>query len=195
MFISKLQRFFDFTTSIHSERACFPEKFMFQGKSVSSQIVPIVSKYESNKSVEKYRGNHRAKDLGCWPHFLYMMFGQLAHREGVRDIITCPAAHKSKVYHLGPKKVVAHTPPARANENRDWRIWAGFARYPIKAVRPLYPGGSGLTLGLDNTVYALGPPAIGPCPSVFRWAGSPKEKSGGKTPYIDGPEGQHPCIY
>jgi len=82
---------------------------MHQGKFVFSQVVSIISQYEFNKSVEKYKGNYRAKDLRCWQHFLYMMFGQLTYREGIRDIISCLDAHKSKVYHLGLKKIVAHT--------------------------------------------------------------------------------------
>jgi Domain of unknown function (DUF4372) len=101
---------------------------MYQGKFVFSQIVSIISKRDFNRSVEKYQGNYRAKDLKCWQHFLYMMFGQLTFREGTRDIISCLEAHKSKVYHLGLKKIVAATTLSRANENRDWRIWADFAQ-------------------------------------------------------------------
>jgi len=38
-----------------------------------------------------------------------MIFGQLIHRESIRDIITCLNAHQNKVYHLGINKVVAHS--------------------------------------------------------------------------------------
>ena len=95
---------------------------MFRGKFVFSQIVSIISKYEFNKSVEKYHGNYRAKELKSWQHFLYMMFGQLTYREGIRDIISCLGVHESKVYHLGLKKIVSSSTLSRANESRDWGI-------------------------------------------------------------------------
>lgn len=150
---------------------------MFQGKFVFSQIVSIISKYDFNKSVDKYNGNYRAKELRCWQHFLYMMFGQLTYREGIRDIINCLDAHKSKVYHLGLKKIVAHTTLTRANENRDWRIWADFAQSLIKIARPLYAEDSDFTLELDNTVYALDSSTIDLCLSVFKWAKFRKKKA------------------
>lgn len=150
---------------------------MYQGKFVFSQIVSVISKYEFNKSVEKYNGDYRAKGLKCWQHFLYMMFGQLTYREGIRDIISCLNAHKSKVYHLGLKKIVAHTSLTRANENRDWRIWADFARHLIKMARPLYVEDSDFTLELDNTVYALDSSTIDLCLNVFKWAKFRKKKA------------------
>lgn len=150
---------------------------MFQGKFVFSQIISFFSKYDFNKSVEKYNGNYRAKELRCWQQFLYMMFGQLTYREGIRDIISCLNAHKNKVYHLGLKKIVAHTTLTRANENRDWRIWADFAQSLIKVARPLYLKDSDFTLELDNTVYALDSSTIDLCLSVFKWAKFRKKKA------------------
>jgi transposase len=173
-----LQRFFYFSISIDFDYGYFLKKIaMHQGKFVFSQVVSIISQYEFNKSVEKYKGNYRAKDLRCWQHFLYMMFGQLTYREGIRDIISCLDAHKSKVYHLGLKKIVAHTSLTRANENRDWRIWADFAQSLIKTARPLYLEDSDFTLELDNTVYALDSSTIDLCLSVFKWAKFRKKKA------------------
>ena len=150
---------------------------MHQGKFVFSQIVSIISQYEFNKSVEKFKGNYKAKDLRCWQHFLYMMFGQLTYREGIRDIISCLNAHKRKVYHLGLKKIVVHSSLTRANENRDWRIWADFAQYLIKTARPLYLEDNDFTLDLDNTVYALDSSTIDLCLNVFKWAKFRKKKA------------------
>lgn len=150
---------------------------MFQGKFVFSQIVSIISKYEFNKSVEKYQGNYRAKELKSWQHFLYMMFGQLTYREGIRDIISCLEAHESKVYHLGLKKIVSATTLSRANENRDWRIWADFANSLINTARPLYLDDNDFTLNLDNTVYALDSSTIDLCLNVFKWAKFRKKKA------------------
>lgn len=149
---------------------------MYQGKFVFSQIISTVSKYEFNKSVNKYKGNYRTKDFKCWQQFLCMLFGQLTYREGARDIINCLEAHKSKVYHLGIVQVVSHSSLTRANESRDWRIWADFATYLIRVARPLYLKDNDFILELDNTVYALDSSTIDLCLNVFHWAKFRKKK-------------------
>jgi len=105
-----------------------------------------------------------------------MFFGQLTYREGIRDIINCLEAHKNKVYHLGITQIVSNSSLTRANENRDWRIWADFANYLIQIARPLYLKDNKFTLDLDNTVYALDASTIDLCLSVFPWAIFRKKK-------------------
>jgi len=57
-----------------------------------------------------------------------MMFGQLTHRESIREIATCLKVHQNKVDHLGIKQAISHSTIRRVNESRDWRIYADFAR-------------------------------------------------------------------
>jgi transposase len=149
---------------------------MHEGKFIFSQVVSMISKYEFNKSVSKYNGNYRTRDFSCWQQFLCMFFGQLTYREGARDIINCLEAHRAKAYHLGIKQVVSHTTLTRANENRDWRIWADFAHYLIRSARPLYLDDNDFTLELDNTVYALDASTVDLCLSTFHWAKFRKNK-------------------
>jgi len=149
---------------------------MYKGKFVFNQVVSIISQYEFNKSVDKYNGNYRTKEFKCWQQFLCMMFGQLTYRESIRDIINCLKAHKSKVYHLGIKKVISNSTLTRANESRDWRIWSDFATYLIGVARPLYSNNNDFTIELDNTVYALDASTIDLCLSVFNWAKFRKKK-------------------
>jgi len=150
---------------------------MPKGKYVFSQIVSLIPRYEFDKSVNKYQGNYRTKDLKCWSQFLYMIFGQLTHREGIGDITNCLGAHRNKLYHLGIKKLVAATSLSRANENRDWRIWSDFAHYLIIQVRPLYLEDNNFSLDLDHTVYALDASTIDLCLSLFPWAKFRKKKA------------------
>lgn len=153
---------------------------MHQGKFVFSQIVSIISKYEFNKSVDKYQGNYRTKEINCWQQLLYMLFGQLTYREGIRDIINCLEAHESKVYHLGLNNIVAATSLSRANRNRDWRIWADFAGYLTRTVRPLYLDDNDFSIELNNSVYAMDSTTIDLCLNVFKWAKFRKTKAGVK---------------
>lgn len=149
---------------------------MYQGKFVFSQVVSGISKYEFNKSVNKYNGNYRVQNFKCWQQFLCMMFGQLTYRESIRDIINCLEAHKDKVYHLGITQLISRSTLTRANESRDWRIWSDFASYLIGVARPLYLDDNNFSLDLDNTVYALDASTIDLCLSVFKWAKFRKKK-------------------
>ena len=149
---------------------------MYQGKYVFSQVMEIVSRYEFNKCVARYKGNNNLVHFKCWQQFLCMVFGQLTYRESIRDIFICLNAHKKKVYHLGLKKISNPTTLTRANKNRDWRIWADFATHLISVARPLYIEDNDFTLDLDNTVYALDASTIDLCLNIFKWAKFRKEK-------------------
>lgn len=150
---------------------------MNKGKYVLNQIVSFVSKYEFNKSVDKYQGNYRTKEFKCWSQFLCMMFGQLTYREGIRDVINCLKAHETKLYHLGIKKIVSPSALSRANESRNWQIWSDFATYLITVVRPLYLDDNDFVLDIDSTVYALDSSTIDLCLSTFPWAKFRKKKA------------------
>ena len=149
---------------------------MFQGQFVFSQLVSLIPKYEFDKCVERYDGNNHTKDFKCWSQYLCMLFGQLTYRESISDIINCLKAHKSKVYHLGIKKLVVVSSLTRANENRNWKIYQDFAYHLIKLVKPLYTNDNDFTLELDNTVYALDSSTIDLCLSAFNWAKFRKNK-------------------
>jgi transposase len=148
-----------------------------QGKYVFAQINSLVVRYEFDKCVNRYRGNLKIRDFSCWNQFLCMMFGQLTHRESVRDIATCLKAHQNKIYHLGIKQAISHSTITRANENRDWRIYADYARHLISIVRPLYAADKEFSDDLDNTVYALDSTTIDLCLSIFPWARFRKHKA------------------
>jgi len=143
---------------------------MNEGKYIFAQINSFISKYEFNKCVARYNGNYKVKEFTCWYQFLCMSFGQITYRESLRDIITCLEAQRSKAYHSGIQIKVARSTLAKANERRDWRIYADFARYLIKEARKLYVDDEEFKLELDNTVYALDATTIDLCLSVFKWA-------------------------
>ncbi len=99
-----------------------------------------------------------------------MAFAQLTYRESLCDIKACLRAHQSKLYHMGIRSAsVARNTLSKANERRDWRIYADFAQALIRIARPLYAE-EDLGLELDNTVYALDASTIDLCLSVFPWA-------------------------
>lgn len=150
---------------------------MNTGSYVLAQLSGFIIRHEFSKCVDRFSGDYKVKDFSCWNQFLCMMFGQLTHRESVSDIITCLDAHKSAIYHMGIKQVVAVSTLTRANENRDYRIYADFAAYLLKITKPLYIKENDFVLELDNTVYAFDSTTIDLCLSTFVWAKFRKTKA------------------
>ena len=143
---------------------------MNSGKYVFAQILQFVNKYEFEKCVSRYKGDHRVRDLNCWNQFIQLFFGQLTSRNSLRDICLCLKAHKNKLYHLGIKQNVNQSTLSRANENRDWRIFADFGEYLIKTVRPMYSDSPIPNIDIDNDVFALDSTTVSLSLKLFSWA-------------------------
>lgn len=143
---------------------------MNSGKYVFAQLLQFVNRYEFTKCVKRYNGDYRVRDLNCWNQFVQLFFGQLTSRHSLRDICTCLKAHKNKLYHLGIKQNVNQSTLSRANERRDWRIFADFGEYLIKLVRPLYEESPVPNVNIDNDVLALDSTTISLSLKLFSWA-------------------------
>ena len=143
---------------------------MHQGKYIYSQIVDLIPWYEFNKCVNKYNGNSYVKNLSCRDQFLAMIFGQLADRKSLRDIVNCLQAHTSKRYHLGFKSQVYLPTLAKANEKRDWRIYRDFAQILIRITRNLYVDDNDFDIDLEGTPYVLDSTIIELSLGLFKWA-------------------------
>lgn len=98
-----------------------------------------------------------------------MAFAQLTYRESLRDIEVCLTAQRTRLYHCGLSGPVRRSSLADANERRDWRIYADFARSLIDIARPLYAD-TDLGLDLNAIAYALDATTIDLCLSMFPWA-------------------------
>ena len=151
---------------------------MNTSKTIFSQIIDFVPKYEFEKYVMKYSGNYRYRTFSCWDQFLCMTFAQLSYRESLRDIEACLRSQSTKLYHMGIRGTVARMNLARANEKRDWRIYAEFAQILIEQARQLYWDDSNFLFALDGTVYALDSTTIDLCLALFPWAKFRKKKGG-----------------
>ena len=143
---------------------------MYAGKLVFSQVMDHLPLRAFRRCVSHYQGERYVKQFRCLAQFFVMAFAQLCHRESLRDISVCLHAQRSKLYHMGIRSSgVARSTLSKANERRDWNIYADFAQALIRVARPLYADDD-LGLDLDNTVYALDASTIDLCLSVFPWA-------------------------
>ena len=148
---------------------------MNTGRIIFSQIMDFLPLHEFRKCVKRYRGHYKVQRFSCLDQFLCMAFAQLTYRESLRDIEVCLRSMSSKLYHMGIRSVIARTTLAKANENRDWRIYADFAQALIRTTRKLYSN-DGFGIELDQTVYAFDSTTIDLCLSLFPWARFRKHK-------------------
>lgn len=146
------------------------------GRTILSQVLDFVSRYEFDKCVDKYQGNYRVRSFTCWEQFVVMAFAQLTGRESLRDIESCLGAISSKLYHSGVRSDIKKSTLADANEKRDWRIYAEFAQLLIREARKLYKGDNSFSVDIDEIAYALDSSTIDLCLSLFPWAKFRKNK-------------------
>lgn len=106
-----------------------------------------------------------------------MAFGQLTHRESLSDTITCLAANKEKLYHSGIGRSIAKSTLSKANENRNWRIYADFAMLLISQAKALYLSANFLEVTTKHNVFAIDATVVDLCLNIFPWATFRKTKA------------------
>ena len=143
---------------------------MNQGKMIFGQLMEFAPWSVFKYCVKRYNGDYNNKGLTCWKQFLCMAFGQLTHRESLSDTALCLSLHKDKLYHLGIGRAFDKSTIARANENRNWRIFKDFALKLIEKARVLCEDDNLLDLKLKGSIYALDATVIDLCLNVFWWA-------------------------
>jgi hypothetical protein len=83
----------------------------------------------------------------------------------------CLKAHDHQLYHLGIKQAVTHSSLSRANERRDYRVFAAFGQHLIDLVYPLYAGRVIPALeNVDNDILILDSTSISVSLKLWKWA-------------------------
>ena len=149
---------------------------MNSGKTIFSQLMDFLPRYEFRLCVQRYNGNYKVKSFSCWDQFLSMAFAQLTGRESLRAIEACLRATPSRLYHAGIRGNISRNTLAHANQVRDWRIYADFAQRLITKARLLYANDP-FGVELEQSVYALDSTTIDLCLAVFPWAQFRKRKA------------------
>src|SRR6266851_9292375 len=106
---------------------------MLAGRTIFAQVIAHVPQSTFRTCVARYHGDRNVSRFSCWDQFLWLAFAQLTYRESLRDIEACLRAQQPKLYHMGFRGPVSRNTLAHANEHRDWRIYADFARILIAA--------------------------------------------------------------
>ncbi len=140
---------------------------MNTGTYIFSQITTYIPRSTFNTCVTRYKGEHYVKYLSSRDHFLALMFGQLAYRDSLRDVIACLDTHQDKLYHLGFRSVPQLSACARANEKRDWRIYRDLCIALIAEAQTLYAGEPAIASDIDTACYAIDSTSIELCLNLF----------------------------
>lgn len=164
---------------------------MNKDKYVFAQMVEFLDNYKFLRIVKKYDGNKYVKHFTCWNQLLTLMFGQLCNRESLRDLIVALNAHQEKCYHLGIGKHVTRSNLAKANENRNYRIFENFAFYMISEARKKRIND---IFKLNGNVYAFDSTTIDLCLKLFPWANFRTHKGGIKIHTLYDIETQVPAF-
>lgn len=108
-----------------------------------------------------------------------MMFGQLYGCERLRELVSVISAHSRKAYHLGfGKEEIKLANLAKANANRDYRIFEEFARKLIEIAQNKRIDAP---FDLNGKFYAFDSTTIDLCLNLFWWAKFRSTKSGIKA--------------
>ena len=165
---------------------------MSKGKFVFAQLVANLDDDKFRHIVDNHDGNRYVKNFSCWNQLLVLMFGQLSGRESLRDLIVAVEAHSGKAYRLGFGKSVTRSNLAKANQNRDCRIFEEYAYYMMELARNL---NDTTIFNLGGTVYAFDSTTIELCLAVFCWAKFRKKKGGIKIHTLYDVEAQVPAFF
>lgn len=149
---------------------------MHTGRIVCSALMDFLPKRKFDKCVQRYRDNYRVKTFSCCDQYLCMAFAQITYRQSLGDIETCHRAMQAKLYHCGIGGKASRNTLAKANENRDRRIYGDFAEMLINSARKLYAE-EDFAVELQQAAYALDSITIDLCLSFFPWAKFRQQKS------------------
>lgn len=165
---------------------------MNKGKYVFSQFLSFLDPFVFLRISKKYCGDKYVKTFSCWNQLAVMMFGQLSNRESLRDLVLATQAHANKAFRLGFGKAVTKSNLSKANNNRDYRIFAEFAYRVMSEARQCR---ATEIFKLSGKVYAFDSSTIDLCLSVFGWALFRKRKGGIKLHTLYDIETQIPTFF
>ncbi|MDI1234261.1 MAG: IS4 family transposase [bacterium] len=150
---------------------------MNSGKYVFAQVVSFIDANDFKKCVDRYNGNYKVQGFACWHQLLCMMFGQLANRDSLSDLVLCLHTQRNKWYHLGIGKSISKSNLAYANEKRNWKIFSDFAYVLIAEARQCIIPNESLSDFDNNAIYAIDTTTVDLCLEVFWWAKFRKHKA------------------
>lgn len=139
---------------------------------VLHQMLKFVPRWEFDKLVKKYQGNHRVRNFSCWALFVCHIYAQLARQISLRDLETTLRSKLRRLVHLGIS-CVSRSTMAEANERRNYQIFEQLFFLMYNRCQQRAPGHK---FRFKHKLYTMDATMVDLCLSVFRWAKFRKTK-------------------
>lgn len=96
---------------------------MQEHNTIIGKLLSGINRKQFKRIVDKYSGDKYVKYFNCWSQFVCIFIGQIGNLKSLREIVDSVNFQPENQYHIGIKKNISRTTFAKANENRDWRIY------------------------------------------------------------------------
>ena len=93
---------------------------MNRGRTVFAQLLEFVPFSHFEHLVGVHQANKGVSTFPAWNHFVCLAYAQLTRRSGLRDLIACLNAQRSKLCHIGIRSTVSRSTLADTAERRDY---------------------------------------------------------------------------
>ena len=140
---------------------------------ILGQMLQLVSRLDFQSIVCRHKGDHRVRTLRCWDQFIYLLIGQLGHRDSLRETISASHSLLSKLYHLGTVKLCRST-LSDANNKRPSEIYRELFFSTLGKVQNVAPK---YKLKLPRKLFIIDSTTIDLCLKLFPWARFRKTKA------------------
>lgn len=82
---------------------------MNRGKTVFAQLLEFIPFSHFEHLVDVYQANKGVREFTAWSHFICLAYAQLTRRSGLRDLVACLNAQRSKHYHVGIRGAISRS--------------------------------------------------------------------------------------
>ena len=111
---------------------------MNHGRTVYAQLLEFVPLSHFEHLVDVYQVNKGVSSFSAWSHFICLAYAQLTRRSGLRDLVACLNAQRTKLYHIGIRGAISRSTLADAAERRDYRLFEAIGQRLIAAALALF---------------------------------------------------------
>jgi hypothetical protein len=139
---------------------------------VLHQMLKFIPRWEFDRLVKKYQGNHRVRNFSCWALFVCHLYAQLARQISLRDLETTLRSKMRQLVHLGIS-CFSRSTMAEANERRNYQIFEELFFLMYHRCQQRAPGHK---FRFTHKLYTMDATVVDLCLSVFRWAKFRKTK-------------------
>ncbi len=139
---------------------------MAHGNTVLAQILKLVPRHEFETLANCHHTGRSFRTASRWSQFVTLAMGQLAGRNGLRDIVENMSAQAHRLDHLGSAKL-SRSNLSRINEGKPYALYEALFGKLLSQCQGMTPGHD---FRFKNPLYSLDASTIDLCLSVFPWA-------------------------